>query len=764
MRVIISLILVISFSPLFGQETFNMTVLSNWTVDTLATTNGGRKFNDCWGYVDCSGNEYAIVGSASRVHFFDLSDPSQPEELASFAGGYISTWRDMKTFRDRAYAVTDSKPEGLMIFDLSNIQDTIIKTNQDSSFFKESHNIFIDTDHGRLYSVGMDISANMTILDLNGDPDNPTLLANVNLAGGGYVHDVYVKDHIAYCSHGNNGLYIWDLTDPTNPVLLGSAVTGAYNHSSWLTEDGQYVIYAEEVPLGRPLGILDVSDPEEIEIINTFKFPLLAPEHENNVPHNPFIRDHYAIVSHYHDGLQVFDIADPLNPVQVAWVDTYENETYNGYQGNWGVYPFLPSGNIIMTDISSGLYVLSLDNIDFSNNSFTSTPSIEVYTNGNSNINPTICQNEELYIFATSPDANSFQWYKNNEPIPGELSDQIIIVESGVYTVEAINGHCSSFSNSVEVVVMELPFADIVITDSIFCEGLSYELSSNTLADNYEWYLNGQPLALDSMVMISTSGEYQLITNIAGCENESPILPITFSLQPEPIFENGNEMTICPGETVELSLTEDFESYGWMLDGQVLDDSIQLEISNPGIYGVIVSDGTCEAESAPFVLNNFDITTPSIIWNGINLVASNENSYQWFFEGELIPEATTMTFTPEMEGNFSVEIIDENGCTVISEDFQFIFSDVNELLNLPTILVSPNPVRDELLVKNANDKSKIESIQIFDELGQKIREHQLESASNPISLSMEDLIDGIYFVQIHIKGGSSKMIKIVKMN
>ncbi|MBK6904221.1 MAG: hypothetical protein IPH04_15815 [Saprospirales bacterium] len=81
----------------------------------------------------------------------------------------------MKTFRDRAYSVCDNCSEGLMIFDLSNLPASVTKTNQTTQFFSRAHNIYIDEEAGRLYVAGSNTKSNgVIVLDLNGDPDNPT--------------------------------------------------------------------------------------------------------------------------------------------------------------------------------------------------------------------------------------------------------------------------------------------------------------------------------------------------------------------------------------------------------------------------------------------------------------------------------------------------------------------------------------------------------------------------------------------------------------
>ena len=63
-------------------------------------------------------------------------------------------------------------------------------------------------------------------------------------------------------------------------------------------------------------------------------------------------------LGYYHDGLRIFDISAPSNPVQTWMYDTYLPNNHNSYKGAWGVYPYLPSGNIIVSDMQSGLFIL----------------------------------------------------------------------------------------------------------------------------------------------------------------------------------------------------------------------------------------------------------------------------------------------------------------------------------------------------------------------------------------------------------------------
>ena len=348
-------------SALNAQQELNMIKLGDWD-ETKSDPRSGTLYNDIWGYTDALGNEYAVIGSPQFVQFVDVTDPTSPALIAEFEPGASTLWRDFKAYKSYVYGVADEGNEGLLVFDMSALPNgSITKVNQTNEEFARSHNIFIDVPNGLLYVVGVSGGRSMLIYDIAANPVNPPVVGEHNLPGG-YIHDVFVRDNIAYCSHGNNGFYMYDFSDPSVAVNVASISSPGYNHSSWITDDGNTIVYAEEVPAGQPLGVLDVSQAftnNEISEITFFKFPLLAPTHDNNTPHNPFIVGDYVIVSYYEDGVQAYDISDPANPSVAGYYDTAPNNTnYNGTDRCWGVYPFFPSGNMIASDTEVGLVVI----------------------------------------------------------------------------------------------------------------------------------------------------------------------------------------------------------------------------------------------------------------------------------------------------------------------------------------------------------------------------------------------------------------------
>ena len=76
--------------------------------------------------------------------------------------------------------------------------------------------------------------------------------------------------------------------------------------------------------------------------------------------HNLHTLGHQIFEANYRSGLRIFSAADPLAPVETAYFDTYPEDDDAKYNGLWGVYPYLPSGTIIGSDIEKGLFVWTL--------------------------------------------------------------------------------------------------------------------------------------------------------------------------------------------------------------------------------------------------------------------------------------------------------------------------------------------------------------------------------------------------------------------
>ncbi|MCH6573897.1 MAG: choice-of-anchor B family protein, partial [Bacteroidetes bacterium] len=312
-------------------------------------------YADIWGYA-ANGREYALMGVTGGTSIIDVTDPAKPVEVDFITGPTAPPyeWRDIKTHLNYAYVVTmgTGSGQGLQIIDLSNLPTSASLVNTVDTLFSRAHDIFID--NGYAYVVGTNGGGGMHILDLS-DPVNPTETAYYTASG--YIHDLYVWDDTVVVCAGSSGEYhLVNVSNKSNPQFISasSPISGIYAHSGWMTEDKRYFIAAEEFNV-RDLIVYDLQDRSTWDVV------VPSWQMSGNSPiHNIFVLGNYAHISYYKDGYVVLDISDPTAPKFAGQYDTFPGSG-GTYDGAWGCYPYLPSGHVIISDISTGLYVLKFD-------------------------------------------------------------------------------------------------------------------------------------------------------------------------------------------------------------------------------------------------------------------------------------------------------------------------------------------------------------------------------------------------------------------
>jgi len=353
---------------ILAQDAFNIHALHVWT-DTLIPYNYREsRFSEVWG-VAYNNREYGIIGSTLGCHFIDVTDPDNVHEtdfVAAAVQGYSANHRDYHDYNGYLYTTGDQddfdtgEPCSLQIIGLHYLPDSVQLLYDSSELFKKSHNIFIDTASAILYVCGAthadNTQSSLALYSLE-NPVAPTLISTFNDVG--YIHDVYVRNDTAYCHQiYDNILYIINFSDPLNPAVIGSLNTypdQEANHSGWLNNSGNYYVLIDEA-YGASLKVCDVSDLNDIQVLSTFSSGVS----DLSIAHNVMIKDHYAYVSYYNDGLWVFDISDPYDPTVAGYYDTFPSDQEDDYRGAWGVYAYLPSGRVLISDRQSGLFLLDV--------------------------------------------------------------------------------------------------------------------------------------------------------------------------------------------------------------------------------------------------------------------------------------------------------------------------------------------------------------------------------------------------------------------
>ncbi len=327
----------------------NMSLLSHLEYDI--------DLNDIWGWADGEGKEYALVGAQNGVSIVDVTDPENAVEVA-FVPGANSIWRDIKTWGATAYVTTDQGADGLTVIDLSDLPNSAPyyywtpDLPDVGGVLEQCHNIYID-EFGYAYLAGCNLNAGgMLYIDVFTTPGTPIY------AGPGpniYAHDVYVRDNKMYASEIYEGrMAIYNVSDKDNSVFLGSQNTPFnFTHNIWLSDDGN-VAFTTDERANAPIGAYDVSDPGNIVELDQFR--PIETIGENVIPHNVHVWDDWLVISYYTDGGIIVDASRPENLIEVGNFDTFLGAS-GGFNGAWGLYPFLPSGVVLVSDIGNGLYV-----------------------------------------------------------------------------------------------------------------------------------------------------------------------------------------------------------------------------------------------------------------------------------------------------------------------------------------------------------------------------------------------------------------------
>lgn len=384
-----------------GFSCNNMSLLGRVPLSALPTNSNSA--NDIWGHVDLNTmREYAIIGLQRGVAVVDVTDPENPTVVGSISG-QSTTWRDIKVYqffstsqqrwKAFAYAGADSVTEGLTIIDLNTLPlgiKLVRRTVEDA----EAHNVYISNVD---YTTNTALPGAAALLHITGsenfggswrtyDLKNAELpAASYQLNGAtrsDYTHDassVSIDDVRAQrdCVNAGNGacnvlidfneneLRLWDHSSATSATELGSETypNAEYVHSGWWSEDKQYVILHDELDeqrrgLNTTVHFFDISDLNSPTLVASWTGPTRA------IDHNGFVRGNRYYMSNYERGVTILDISDPTAPTEIGNFDTFGTSNNPSFNGTWGVYPYLPSGIILASDIQGGLYILKDETLD----------------------------------------------------------------------------------------------------------------------------------------------------------------------------------------------------------------------------------------------------------------------------------------------------------------------------------------------------------------------------------------------------------------
>jgi len=351
--------------------------------------------SNLWGFADLDDNrEYAVLGHRNGTAVYDVTVPGAPVLVGNVPGNQ-SLWREVKVYQVRdpntgthrayAYVTTEAVNSGLQIIDLTNLPTSITLANTMFDF-GSSHTVYIsNVDYATMAALpgrtaylviaGANVAGGAFRIYSLADPVNPVLVTPPP-PGTGYMHDstsmIITDNRTTQCAAAHNpcevlvdfnetSIDLWDVTDKAAPLRLSTTTypTASYVHSGWPTEDNRFIVVHDELDelrrsLNTHIYTLDIADLRVPSLTTSYTGPLTSTDH------NGYTRGNRYYVSHYKRGLVIFDLTTPTALTEIGSFDTYLSPSANtaGTDGAWGVYPFLPSGTILVSDIENGLFLL----------------------------------------------------------------------------------------------------------------------------------------------------------------------------------------------------------------------------------------------------------------------------------------------------------------------------------------------------------------------------------------------------------------------
>ena len=338
---------------------------------------GGGDGNDIWGWADAqTSNEYALMGLTNGTAFVDVTDPDNPVFLGHLATNTVdAAWRDIKVYQDHAYIVADGAgAHGMQVFDLTRLRGVASPQTfmADTVYinFENAHNVAINETTGYAYAIGTNTcNGGLHIVDIS-TPNNPMVAGCLADAD---THDTqcvlyqgpdtdYTGQEICISSNGNH-LGIANVTNKSAPLTVSSTNypdTG-FAHQGWLTEDQRFFLLGDELDetsfnVPTRTMIFDITDLDTPVFVYAYEAATAS------IDHNLYILGNRVFQANYTSGVRVLEFGDLSNMeiMEIAFLDTFPGSDAVAFDGLWSVYPFLPSGNIIASDRSNGLFILTM--------------------------------------------------------------------------------------------------------------------------------------------------------------------------------------------------------------------------------------------------------------------------------------------------------------------------------------------------------------------------------------------------------------------
>ncbi|WP_339838984.1 choice-of-anchor L domain-containing protein [uncultured Flavobacterium sp.] len=327
-----------------------------------------------------------------------------------------------------------------------------------------------------------------------------------------------------------------------------------------------------------------------------------------------------------------------------------------------------------------------------------------------------LCNNETLVLDAIQNGTNTYQWFKNNVLLAGEINSTYTVVNAGTYKVEVnINGLCISDGD------IDIEYAPVLIqnqtvfnkcdTDGTIDGKTNFDLNTikSQLFTNlpasyqvglYDSMTSGNQLPANYTNTTPNSQTiYARVINVP-CYSDFPIQLNVTSLD----LGTDENVGICNGTLTSISVPSGFATYNW--NTNPVQNTASITVNTSGTYTVTATNlNGCNDTKSFFVTASEPATITGITINDFSennsaiIQVSGNGDYEFSLNGFNYQDSNT--FTNLQTGNYSFFIKDTKGCGITPGTFQILAAPkyftpngdgLNEYWQVPLLALQPKTI------------------------------------------------------------------------
>jgi len=409
------------------------------------------------------------------------------------------------------------------------------------------------------------------------------------------------------------------------------------------------------------------------------------------------------------------DATISANPIPALNIDNTEiclgesvtvnfNQTYINYVWtpaellNSNVYtPNSSSDNQISVTITSEEGCSTTESIDFTINE---NPIVNLSAEVSE-----ICFTDSL-ILSSNPGYNDYLWTPATITGNSDIYYPSTSSEDMIFLTVTGEGGCTS-SDSLEIVVNDLPVVNLTVDNSEICLGESLTVNTNSGYNNYDWTPSVISSNTDTYVPTSLTDNQisVIVTSDFGCSSTETIDLMIYDLPS--VNLSIDDTDICMGESLEVSANSGYNNYSWTPSSISGNTDVYFPTSSSldMISLTITGDGGCTSSDS-LAIQVFDLPVVNLSVDNSEIcigetISLNTNpgyiNYDWS-PSSISNNFDTYTPTSLTDSQISVTITGDGGC-IASDNLNLTIYDLpivnlsiddNDLCMGDSIVVSSN--------------------------------------------------------------------------